>query len=35
MFPEEYEVLKGMDDDENKILAKQWFFIKYEKEIKR
>jgi hypothetical protein len=34
-FAEEYEVLKSMEDNEQRILAKQWFFFKYERELKK
>lgn len=27
IFPEEYEMLRNMEDDENRILAKQWVFF--------
>lgn len=35
IFPEEYEMLRNMEDDENRILAKQWVFFQYEKELKK
>ncbi len=34
IFPDEYQMLKNMEDDENRILAKQWIFFQYEKELK-
>ncbi len=34
-FGEEYNVLINMEDNEQRVLAKQWFFFKYEKEIKK
>jgi hypothetical protein len=33
-FPDEYDVLNKVEDEDQKILLKQWLFFKYEKELK-
>lgn len=34
-FTEEYEVLSKIEDEDQRILLKQWLFFKYEKELKK
>lgn len=34
-FTDEYEILKQIEDEDQRILLKQWLFFKYEKEIKQ
>ena len=33
-FPEDYACLEAMDATDQKILVKQWLFMKYERELK-
>ena len=36
IYPDEYNMLKNMDQDsEQRIVAKQWIFFQYEREIKK